>query len=177
VKALYRAKLKRKRPQETTMFRRGSRVASLTFLCVLSATMTAVDAQAASTCNISVRHSACRTYQWRTHRHHATRSRRNHHRYNYVNSAATSGNGESWTPTYPSAPSFNGSPSYQPAYPPPPAPSVGPTYNFYGPTTNFFGPPPPAQYTYDDRMPPPDDRDRLDPWHGYNPDNGIGNGY
>ena len=159
------------------MFKRGSRVASLTLLCALSATIASVDAQAASTCNMSGHRSPCPVYQWRTHSHHATRSRRNHRRYNHVISAATSGYDESWTPTYPSGPRFNEAPSYQPSYPPLPAAPVGPTFNFYGPTTNFFGPPPAAQYMYDDRMPRPNDRDRLDPWHGYNPNNGLGNGY
>lgn len=54
----------------------------------------------------------------------------------------------------------------------------GPVYNFYGPTTNFFGPPPPPPPppAYHG-APPPDDSQRMDPWHGYDGHDGLGNGY
>lgn len=72
-----------------------------------------------------------------------------------------------------------------PLPPPPPAPiappygafqmpTTGNVFNFYAPTTNYFGfaPQPPfvgpSRRSYDERM---------DPWHGYNGDNGLRNGY
>lgn len=54
----------------------------------------------------------------------------------------------------------------------------GATYNFYGPTTNYFGP---SLYPGQAYSSPPeagyDDGDRLDPWHGYDHNRGLENGY
>jgi hypothetical protein len=56
--------------------------------------------------------------------------------------------------------------------------SGGTTYNFYGPTTNYFGP----SYLPEPAYSPPspagyDDGDRMDPWHGYDHNRGLENGY
>ena len=50
-----------------------------------------------------------------------------------------------------------------------------PANRYYGPADNDHNPSP----GYYRRGLPPDesDRDRLDPWHGYNPRDGLGNGY
>jgi hypothetical protein len=73
-------------------------------------------------------------------------------------------------------------------YGPPPYPNIpypigapvmaGPIYNFYGPTNNFFGP----IYNYGQvgNAPGeagPDLNSRLNPWHGYDGNNGLENGY
>jgi hypothetical protein len=67
------------------------------------------------------------------------------------------------------------------AYAPPPA-----TYNFYGPTNNFFGPTQnyfaPAYPAYAEPAPRPQGRPfardcRMDPWCGYDHNNGLENGY
>lgn len=55
---------------------------------------------------------------------------------------------------------------------------AAPVYNFYGPTNNFFGP----IYNYGQvgnvqNQANPDLNRRLDPWHGYNRNNGLENGY
>jgi hypothetical protein len=63
---------------------------------------------------------------------------------------------------------------------PSPAGNPNSVFNFYGPTTNFFGPPrdffgPAARYpSYPD---PSMNGDRMDPWHGYDPYDGLENGY
>jgi hypothetical protein len=60
------------------------------------------------------------------------------------------------------------------AYPPAP----GPTFNFYGPTTNNFGPTGDYGAGYGPPWgPAPDEGARMDPWHGYNSNNGLENGY
>jgi hypothetical protein len=50
---------------------------------------------------------------------------------------------------------------------------AAPVFNFFGPTNNFFGPV--------SGFPLPPDAgggdNRLDPWHGYDPNNGLENGY
>lgn len=63
----------------------------------------------------------------------------------------------------------------QPYMPAPPA-SV---FNFYGPTNNFFGPVYGVPFPSGGLVPPEGGgRDyRLDPWHGYDPNNGPENGY
>jgi hypothetical protein len=58
-------------------------------------------------------------------------------------------------------------------------PPGGSTFNFYGPTTNYFGPVVTygAPYMPESRSQLPDRDDRMDPWHGYNPNDGLENGY
>jgi hypothetical protein len=70
--------------------------------------------------------------------------------------------------------------SYGPNMPYPSTPAVtsAPIYNFYGPTNNFFGP----IYNYGQignvRVgATPDLSGRLNPWHGYDRNNGLENGY
>jgi hypothetical protein len=78
----------------------------------------------------------------------------------------------------PPAAGYLPAPAGQTYLPPPPPPVPGPSFNFYGPTTNYFGPT--FNYGADYRQPSepiPDDRDRMNPWHGYNGRNGLQNGY
>ena len=69
-------------------------------------------------------------------------------------------------------------PSAPPEYSRAPIPS-GSTFNFYGPTTNYFGPVVThgAAHMPESGSRMPDRDDRMDPWHGYDPNNGLENGY
>jgi hypothetical protein len=66
-----------------------------------------------------------------------------------------------------------------PPIPPLPTGSSGAVFNFYGPTNNFFGPTSnffglAAQYPHSRQSV---DSDRMDPWYGYDPRDGLENGY
>jgi hypothetical protein len=63
---------------------------------------------------------------------------------------------------------------------PPSSPAAAPVFNFFGPTNNFFGPVSGVPFIPGSGFVPPDAGDgdnRLDPWHGYDPNNGLENGY
>ena len=75
-------------------------------------------------------------------------------------------------------PFLNSPPQPSNIYPSGPPVMAAPVYNFYGPTNNFFGP----IYNYGQvgnvqNQANPDLNRRLDPWHGYNRNNGLENGY
>jgi hypothetical protein len=63
-------------------------------------------------------------------------------------------------------------------YPGGPPVVAGPIYNFYGPTNNYFGPIYNRGQVGNVRGEAgPDLSSRLDPWHGYDGNNGLENGY
>jgi hypothetical protein len=62
----------------------------------------------------------------------------------------------------------------------PPSATVARVFNFFGPTNNFFGPVSGVPFIPGGGFVPPDAAkgdNRLDPWHGYDPSNGLENGY
>jgi hypothetical protein len=116
------------------------------------------------------------------HRHIALRSRDRSTNYYTYSEAPKPDRGLAYGPSV--APQSDGGHfAYGPAYPTSPYPNSAnvagaPIYNFYGPTNNFFGP----IYNYgqignvrSERGPA--SNDRINPWHGYDPNDGLENGY
>ena len=82
-------------------------------------------------------------------------------------------------------------PAFAPVPPPPDVPAArrfvypvsapaAPVFNFFGPTNNYFGPVSGFPFPPGGGFVPPEAGDgdyRLDPWHGYDPNNGLENGY
>jgi hypothetical protein len=172
---------------------------SLTKFALVSATATVIagtNVQAAPICSVSWHPSICRLYRpHRTRVRYVSHRHMHRHRHQFVGAAAEGEYGrnggyvepsssigqdasptQAYAPAYPSTPPASLGTVYPPTNPPAPPPALGPTYNFYGPTTNFFGPPLPiVSYRHDG--PTMQNYDRLDPWHGYDPYNGLENGY